>query len=99
MGAMATLMYLIYSRLQGRDHGVSAAVLLSPAGYHKTVQTDTSPTTQRHLLTFPPIQAPLVVYIMGPLINFFLRFFPGLVHSFHHPSGTCNIAISTWILM
>ncbi len=37
MGAMATLMYLIKSRLDKKPHYVSRAILLSPAGVHKTV--------------------------------------------------------------
>lgn len=36
MGAMATLMHMVWSRLHGKDHNLSAAILLSPAGYHKT---------------------------------------------------------------
>lgn len=36
MGAMCTLMNIINSRLKNVDHGITAAILLSPAGIHKT---------------------------------------------------------------
>jgi len=36
MGAMCTLMNIIHSRLKNIDHGITAAILLSPAGIHKT---------------------------------------------------------------
>lgn len=39
MGGMATLMYMIKSGLDGTPHGLSKAVLLSPAGIHKDVCT------------------------------------------------------------
>eukprot|EP01112_Ceratiomyxa_fruticulosa_P008441 TRINITY_DN2189_c0_g2_i1.p1 TRINITY_DN2189_c0_g2~~TRINITY_DN2189_c0_g2_i1.p1 ORF type:complete len:757 (-),score=148.47 TRINITY_DN2189_c0_g2_i1:227-2497(-) len=34
MGAAATLMYIVYSRMNGGDHRLQQAILLSPAGYH-----------------------------------------------------------------
>jgi pimeloyl-ACP methyl ester carboxylesterase len=36
MGAMASLIYLVWSKLHLRNHFISCAILLSPAGYHKT---------------------------------------------------------------
>lgn len=36
MGAMATLMHLVWSGIQKKPHYMSSAILLSPAGYHKT---------------------------------------------------------------
>lgn len=36
MGAMASLIYLVWSKIKQRSHHISAAVLLSPAGYHIT---------------------------------------------------------------
>lgn len=56
MGAMATLMYLVYSRMKGRAHGVASAILLSPAGYHKTaprLAKLTGPIIDRFLRIYP----------------------------------------------
>jgi len=36
MGAMASLMYVVYWTLKKRDHGISSLLLLSPAGFHHT---------------------------------------------------------------
>jgi predicted peptidase len=36
MGAMASLIYLVWSRIKKRPHNIAAAILLSPAGFHKT---------------------------------------------------------------
>lgn len=36
MGAMASLIYLVWSKIHSRNHFISCAILLSPAGYHKT---------------------------------------------------------------
>jgi hypothetical protein len=37
MGAMACLMYIIKSKMDNKNHLLQRAILLSPAGYHKTV--------------------------------------------------------------
>ncbi len=37
MGAACTTMYIIWSRLHGRSHMLSRAILLSPAGFHENV--------------------------------------------------------------
>lgn len=37
MGAAATLMYIVQCRMQNTPHQISQAILLSPAGYHKSV--------------------------------------------------------------
>lgn len=36
MGAMASLIYLVWSKIKQRPHQISCAILLSPAGYHIT---------------------------------------------------------------
>jgi len=36
MGSMATLMYIVNSRMKKIDHHLTTAILLSPAGYHQT---------------------------------------------------------------
>jgi len=36
MGAMASLIYLVWSKIKARPHHISCAILLSPAGYHIT---------------------------------------------------------------
>ena len=38
MGGMSALMYIIKSGLDGLDHGLTKAILLSPAGIHKDVR-------------------------------------------------------------
>eukprot|EP01124_Arcella_intermedia_P034993 TRINITY_DN8809_c0_g1_i1.p1 TRINITY_DN8809_c0_g1~~TRINITY_DN8809_c0_g1_i1.p1 ORF type:complete len:651 (+),score=123.67 TRINITY_DN8809_c0_g1_i1:129-2081(+) len=56
MGAMSTLMYLVYWRMRDLDHGISSAILLSPAGCHKTAPLlcrITGPLISLFLTCFP----------------------------------------------
>lgn len=39
MGAMATLMYIVYTRMKNLPHYLSMAIVLSPAGCHRTAPT------------------------------------------------------------
>lgn len=73
MGAMASLIYLVWSKIKERPHNISCAILLSPAGYH--------------------ITAPIIVDIMGPLINLALWFFPW-IHTLKFPGQTIRLLVS-----
>lgn len=73
MGAMASLIYLVWSKIQSRQHHVSCAILLSPAGYHMT--------------------APIIVDIMGPIINVALWLFPW-IHTLKFPGTTIRLLVS-----
>lgn len=73
MGAMASLIYLVWSKIKQRSHNISCAILLSPAGYHMT--------------------APIIVDIMGPIINLALWLFPW-IHTLKFPGQTIRLLVS-----